>query len=140
VPKAALQVLLIFLLALIPAALSALFHPKKPSWEPSALQEGDMKLSDIAQWKDKPLWVDARSRAKFEAGHIPDALLLNEENWDELLPGVFSAWKPQQSVVVYCDDKLCDSSKQVAARLREAGLGPVFILKDGWAAWKAEQP
>ena len=98
-----------------------------------------MMLTDIARLKYKPLCVDARSKTSFEKDHIPGAVLLNEDQWDELLPGVLTAWWPGQSIVVYCDDKLCDSSNAVAKRLRETGLGPVFVLKGGWEAWKAEK-
>ena len=133
------QALILCVLALLPAAGSALFHPKRPSWKPEPLGQWEMMLTDIARWKDKPLWVDARSKTSFEKDHIPGAVLLNEDQWDELLPGVLTAWWPGQSIVVYCDDKLCDSSNAVAKRLRETGLGPVFVLKGGWEAWKAEK-
>lgn len=133
------QVAFIALLALIPAAGTALFHPKRPSWVQEPLAQWEMAVSDVVRWKDKPLWVDARSSANFQKDHIPGALLLNEDQWDELLPGVLSAWKPEQSIVVYCDSKLCDSSTHVAARLREAGVGPVYVLKGGWESWKARE-
>ena len=133
------QVLIICLVALIPAGATALFHPKRPAWSEERLGEWEMTLSDVANWKDKPLWVDARSKASFEKDHIPGAVPLNEDQWDELLPGVLGAWKQDQSIVVYCDSAQCESSNAVARRLREAGLGPVFVLKGGWAAWQAEK-
>jgi len=132
--------LLLLLLALIPATLSALLHPRRPAWTQQELGPGELLLSDVAVWRDAPLWIDARTRAKFEQARIPGAVLLNEDQWDELLPGVLAAWKPDQSIVVYCDDRLCDSSHAVAARLREAGVSPVFVLKGGWEAWKGAHP
>jgi rhodanese-related sulfurtransferase len=137
VSKRASQVLILLLLALAPAALSALFHPKRPAWTPEALGPGEMLLADVSAWTDAPLWVDARPKSKFDQGHVPGAVLLNEDDWDELMPGLLAVWKPEQSIVVYCDDRLCDSSHAVAKRLRETGIHPVFVLKGGWEAWKA---
>ncbi len=132
------QTLIVCVIALIPAVGSALFHPKRPSWNPAPLDPWEMTLADVMRWKDKPLWVDARSKANYEKEHVPGAVPLNEDRWDELLPGVLAAWKPEQSIVVYCDDKRCDSSNAVAKRLREAGVSPVFVLKGGWEAWRQE--
>jgi rhodanese-related sulfurtransferase len=132
------QALMICLLALVPAMASALLHPKRPAWSAEKLGEWELTVSDVGTWKDKPLWIDARPAADFERSHIPGAVPLNEDHWDEQLPRVLGAWKQNQSIIVYCDSAECDSSHAVAGRLREAGLAPVFVLKGGWAAWQAE--
>lgn len=129
------QCVWIVALALAPALATAVFHPKRPVWHAEALKPNEVSLADVLRWKEPTLWVDARSVKTYEAGHIPGAMLLNEDHWDHLLDGVLEAWHPSQSVVVYCDSRECQSSERVAARLREAGVEPVFVLKGGWEAW-----
>lgn len=135
--KIAFQILIICLLTLIPALGSALFHPKRPSWNPNELRSGEILLTTVLSWEKKPLWIDARSRKLYEAEHVPEAILLNEDEWDALLPVALTAWQPDQPVVIYCDSALCQASQKVAERLREAGLKPVYVLKNGWEAWRS---
>jgi rhodanese-related sulfurtransferase len=86
------------------------------------------------------LWVDARSDEQFARGHVPGAVQLNEDRWDELLRGMLAAWSPERKVVVYCSRKTCNASHEVAERLRkEAGLTNVYVLSGGWEEWEAEQ-
>lgn len=130
------QVLILLLLALIPAAATAFLHPKRPAWTEEKLGEWELTAADVVKWVDQPLWVDARQASQFEKEHIPGAVPLNEDHWDELFPGVIDAWKPDQPIVVYCDSAECDSSHAVAKRLREEGIGPAYVLQGGWKAWR----
>ena len=70
-------------------------------------------------------------------GHVPDAVLLNEDRWDELFENFLDSWQPQSNVVVYCSRLECDSSKAVASRLIEdMGIDRIYVLKGGWEAWE----
>ena len=80
------------------------------------------------------LWVDARTRSDYEKAHKENAVLLNLEEWDGLLPLFLDAWKSGQPIVVYCSPGNCGNSQEVAARLAEAMPdGKIFVLKGGWA-------
>ncbi|MCC7205586.1 MAG: rhodanese-like domain-containing protein [Phycisphaeraceae bacterium] len=82
------------------------------------------------------IWIDARSEAAYAQQHIPGAILLNEDQWDELFPAFFARWQPGLEVVVYCDSSLCDASYQVAERLRkDLHSDRVHVLHGGWQAW-----
>ena len=99
-----------------------------------------MPLSEIAEWKDRVLWVDARSSVDFSGDHIPGAVRLTEDDWNELLPELLKSWEPNCAVVVYCNSRKCHTSEEVAKRLREeVGLKPVYVLRGGWEAWKGAQ-
>lgn len=130
---------LLVLLALIPAWGAALFHPQRLGWNPEAPRQGEVVLAEVVAWKERPLWIDARARSAYEQDHIPGAILLNEDEWDSLAKDVFDAWTPGQPVVVYCDSRQCQSSHEVADRLRESGLSPVYVLQGGWETWKNAQ-
>ena len=127
--------LLLCLIALVPALCSAWLHPKKPSWDPATVHRGEIDLAIVLQWKNI-IWVDARSEKEYQKEHIPDAILLNEDDWDRLIVPLLQSWQPDMPIVVYCDDRQCRASHYVAKRLREeVGLKPVYVLRGGWEAW-----
>lgn len=121
--------------ATIAAGLQASFLglPPKPPPPPGEMIE----VAEVAAWPEPPFWIDARSAAEYEAGHAPDALLLNEDNWVEALPELLRRWRPPRPIVVYCSSRECGSSREIARRLREAGLRPVHVLAGGWDAWQS---
>jgi rhodanese-related sulfurtransferase len=127
--------------ALIPALLAAAFHPRRPAWSPVRAEALPVTWSQVAGWRGRVLFVDARGEGAFAQRHIPGALPLREAQWEALLPAVLKAWQPGARVVVYCDNEGCDTSQAVASRLRrELGLDTVFVLKGGWNSWLEAQP
>jgi rhodanese-related sulfurtransferase len=137
--RAARQALLILLAALLPASLTAAFHPRRPPWSPDQLAPGEETLSTVMAWDGNVLWVDARPADEYEAGHVPAAILLNLEGWDRLFPQFLDRWSSEKKVVVYCSAASCELSREVAERLRKNGIPSVFVLKGGWEAWKARK-
>ncbi len=93
-------------------------------------------LTHARAWGENTIWVDARSDEEFAHGHVPGAILLNEDHWNELLPQFLQKWSPEKKVVVYCSSQSCNASREVARRLRvEAQLKNVFVLEGGWEEW-----
>ena len=132
------QAMILFSSAALLACLAGIFHPKRPPWDISAPASGEVLLQTALAWDGRALWIDARSEADFQKGHVPGALLLNEDDWDGLLGPFFKAWTPDKMIVVYCSSLQCQASKEVAERLRtEARLKNVYVLKGGWEAWLA---
>lgn len=85
---------------------------------------------------DTAIWIDARPGTEFEQEHVPGAISLNEDRWNELLPQFLPHWSPEKKIVVYCSSQSCNASREVAHRLRkEAQLPNVFVLEGGWEAW-----
>lgn len=123
-------------LATLPAAGAWMIGPKPPA--AVARQDGMIEPRRAADLAAIVLWVDARQRREFDQAHVPGALLLNEDEWDALLPAVLQQWTPDRQVVVYCDGGACQASREVAARLRDAGLSPVSVLRGGWPEWRKE--
>jgi rhodanese-related sulfurtransferase len=133
------QALLILLAALIPASLTAAFHPLRPPWSQEQLAPGEEMLPTILAWGENVLWVDARSADEYETEHVPGAILLNLESWDQLFPKFLDRWSQDKKVVVYCSAAACELSREVAERLRKSGVPSVFVLKGGWEAWKTRK-
>ena len=86
-----------------------------------------------------PLWLDARSQAEYDADHIPNALLLTFSQWDSLIDPFLDAWGDTNSpVIIYCTKATCDTSEQVAKKLREATAKEnIYFLEGGWEAWSS---
>ena len=136
--RALLQAVALVLLALVPATLSAIFHPRRPAFS-DPLVPGEITLADALRLPGGFLWVDARAESEFVKGHVPGALRLTEEEWDDLVPAVLQAWPTGKPAVVYCSARQCQNSTAVAARLREFNVGQVHVLKGGWEAWLGVQ-
>jgi rhodanese-related sulfurtransferase len=130
------QALILAALALVPGMGEAVYFRHKISWQ-SAIPPSE--LATVAQaraWGENVIWVDARPEEEFAQDHVPEALSLNEDRWNELLPQFLVAWSPGKKVVVYCSSLSCNASREVARRLRrEAQIPDVFVLEGGWEAW-----
>jgi rhodanese-related sulfurtransferase len=123
-------------LALLPGIGQALYYRDKVSWQTPVAASDLVTLAQAREWGGNAIWVDARPQEEFEREHVPSAVLLNEDRWNELLPQMLAAWSPEKRVVVYCSSQSCGASREVARRLREeAGLKNVFVLGGGWEAW-----
>ena len=131
------QALLLLGLAFLPAIGQAVYHRSTAPWNEPALGEGEVRLTQARDWGDTVIWVDARPDEQFQRDHIPLAIQLNEDRWDELLPQLLEKWSPDKRIVVYCSTQSCALSHDVARRLRvQAGLSNVYVLHGGWEAWQ----
>jgi rhodanese-related sulfurtransferase len=133
------QILILAALALAPGVGEAIYFRQKISWQSSILPSELVTVDQARTWAGNAIWVDARPDEEFARDHVPGALLLNEDRWNELLPQFLAVWSPGKKVVVYCSSLSCNASREVARRLRkEAQLSDVFVLKGGWEAWLKE--
>jgi rhodanese-related sulfurtransferase len=134
------QTALLLGLALLPCIGQALYYRDKVSWQTPVAASDLVTVAHARAWGGTAIWVDARPQEEFEREHLPNAVLLNEDRWNELLPQMLATWSPDKRVVVYCSSQSCGASREVARRLREeAGLKNVFVLGGGWEAWLAEK-
>jgi rhodanese-related sulfurtransferase len=117
--------------------VQALYYRDKISWETPVAASEMVTVAQAREWGDNVIWVDARPHEEFEREHVPGAVSLNEDRWNELLPQMLATWSPEKRVVVYCSSESCGSSREVARKLREqAQLKDVFVLEGGWEAWR----
>lgn len=134
------QALLLAGLAVLPAIGQAIYYGERAPWQAPAVAKDEVELAQAQAWGASVMWVDARPDAQYESAHIPNATLLNEDRWNELLPLMLNAWSPEKRIVVYCSSQSCAASHEVARRLREeAALPNVFVLHGGWEAWLAKK-
>jgi rhodanese-related sulfurtransferase len=129
------QLIWLILVAFLLAALSWTLRKTDPA---ELLAPGEIDLEALgSEHASDILWVDARSKAKFESRHIPGALLLNQAEWESLVSNFYDYWQPGRRVVVYGEFG-SDNGHEVASRLREeSAIENVWVLKGGYEAWRA---
>ena len=102
----------------------------------SELEAGEIRLVDARALS--AIWVVTGGIKKFEESHIPEALLLDEDDWDTGLFELMNTWliKPRP-IVIYCESESCDTSKRIAKRLRQSlPSAEIYSLKGGRGAWQ----
>ena len=131
------QVGVLVFLALLPGIGQAVYLRDRVAWDAKARSADEIKVEEAIAFGDQVIWVDARPDHEFAQEHVPGAIQLNEERWDELLPQMLEVWSPEKKVIVYCGKEACGASREVVRRLRtEAELKNAFILAGGWDAWR----
>lgn len=81
------------------------------------------------------LFIDARKKDIFEAGHIPGAVHIGRLSFEADYPALESRLKAASALVVYCTSRQCEDSSLVATRLSQLGYESVLIFEGGWAEW-----
>ncbi len=135
------QATFLILLAATAAWATHAWHPRAPALylveEP--LRDDEVSMQVIQQrWQGKVLWIDARIQEQYEAGHIPGAVLLNEQRFEEQLFGLLDTLQSNtKPIIVYCNAAKCDASRKILERLKQTlPIENGFVLKGGWNAWR----
>ena len=107
-----------------------------PPWKAPELEAGEIRLEDAQVLN--VIWIDARNEVDYTAGHIPNAILLNDSDWETGIYDLMDIWLGNtRPIVVYCSSAQCNASKRIATRLRDAlPDAEVYSLKGGWEAWE----
>jgi len=129
------QAAILAALSFVPAIGEALYFRERVSWDVPAASD-EVSVATAKTWGARAMWLDARPEDDFKAEHVPGAMLLNQEQFNEQLPNVLNAWSPDKKIIVYCSKKTCGASREIARRLRdEAQLRNVYVLDGGWESW-----
>ena len=132
------QAVALALLAFLPAIGQAIYFRDRVSWQSPVPASQSVTVAQASAWGDNAIWIDARPDEDFARDHVPGAISLNEDRWNELLPQFLAVWSPEKKMVVYCSNQNCNRAVEVAQRLRkEAQIKDIFVLKDGWEGWLA---
>lgn len=84
------------------------------------------------------IFVDARIFADFRDGHVRNAMHVDKRYFDGAAPAKVRQYLPGVAVIVYCNGAECTDSEAVVVRMKalNLGIGPYYIMKDGFPAWK----
>ncbi len=132
------QALILVALAFLPGIGQAIYFRDKVSWRLPVTASEMVTVVQARAWGENAIWIDARPDEEFARDHVPGALSLNEDRWNELLPQFLAVWSLEKKIVVYCSSQSCNASREVAHRLRNQAQPPmqnVFVLEGGWEEW-----
>ncbi len=81
--------------------------------------------------------IDARPPSFYRAGHVPGALNLPREDFEQAYAETRAtlASDKERAIVVYCAAADCRDSELVADTLSRLGYRRVFVYKEGWDEW-----
>ena len=84
------------------------------------------------------IFVDARSREDYEAGHIPGAVSLPVGQFEDYIAAFQERHSPDASIITYCSGRTCQDSHHLAEYLMAFGYDNVNVFIDGFPGWEAE--
>lgn len=80
---------------------------------------------------------DARPREHFVEGHLPGAMSLPSDGFDEHMLEYAMMLIPEQEILVYCSGQVCDESLMVCRELLNQGYTNLVLFAAGMEAWQA---
>ena len=82
------------------------------------------------------IFLDVRRAKLFGAGRVAGALNLPAEEFTKRF-AEFAPMLPRETeILIYCDSKRCELSRQVAGKLAQLGYQSVRIFYHGWDEWQ----
>jgi len=89
---------------------------------------------------NEALFLDARSEADYQLGHIQGALHLPVRTGDfgEKLQEFSLTVNHEKELIVYCDGIDCSLGPELASILKGLGYRNVSVLINGWTEWMME--
>ena len=145
-------------LVLLSALIGLLYNLISPSgisllgaWSPKILPGGVVAPPSYSSGEDAPvislpeamgiynsnqaIFLDARKKADYLAGHIKGALQLFMEEFDVEYPLVKAKLPKEALIITYCDGDECELSLFLARNLEAEGYTKVKIFFGGWKEW-----
>jgi rhodanese-related sulfurtransferase len=88
-------------------------------------------------WRDKQAtFIDTREPEEYFGGHIPGAINLPFEKWDEYWPKVEAQLTKTTKIVCYCGGLDCELSLDAARELKVLGYPNAYIFFGGVKKWQ----
>ena len=139
---------IILLASAVVAVVATSIHPRRIPWvqnwsrqvEAQAVKQ-DIKVIPLAVAlgifrSGEAVFIDARSADHFAKGHIPGAVSVPFEQFDELFPVIADLIESGRELVVYCSNRECDDALLLAAWLKEIGGSNTVLYIDGLELWE----
>jgi 3-mercaptopyruvate sulfurtransferase SseA len=114
--------------------------PSVPATENAPLP-AKMTLEDFAVYVDgrKGLILDARPEIFHRLGHVPGALSLPREDFENGYNTLKARLEADQAqpLVVYCSSSSCEDASLVRKSLAGLGYTNLAVFEGGWSEWTA---
>lgn len=126
------------------------FAPRRlPPCVQASLPAGRVCMETLRrEYRDRIVWIDARSAGDFELNHLmfADRRMFpirkgadKEQLMDAALARLMEAQERGECIVVFCKGD-CGAAEEIAAELRALNLieAPIYTLEGGWDTLKAD--
>ena len=111
-----------------------------PSYDPDMDSLLTMQEAFIL-WKEGAIFLDTREPYEYDEGHIPGAINLPFDYWDDCWPRVEPLLTISDTIVCYCGGFDCELSLFAARELKVTGYTHALIFFGGINKWvEAELP
>ncbi|HEY3323769.1 MAG TPA: rhodanese-like domain-containing protein [Planctomycetota bacterium] len=84
------------------------------------------------------LILDARPKAEFKAGHLPEAFSVPQTDGVKALGEIQALLTPTQPIAVYCNNRDCDEGLLLCVLLHQQGFKGAVLMLEGFQRWSAE--
>lgn len=116
-------------------------EPAPDAAQPSTPGEAP-RVIDLAEFRNlvqskHGVVLDARPEIFHRLGHVPGALSLSREEFEQdyATERSFLEARREEPLAVYCSSASCEDSQMVADALAKLGYQHVLVFKGGWDAW-----
>lgn len=141
IPSLPLACGLILAAAVLLAAAFNLVMPQGIGWLPPWISQPRWQPVDLAEavrlQKRGALLVDARDPAEYKTARVRGAVNLYPSELGLLWPLLKDTVAQAPAVVVYGRGRSRYPAAEVGQFLAQQGLGPVYVLQQDFAAWRA---
>ncbi|MFB3879656.1 MAG: rhodanese-like domain-containing protein [Armatimonadota bacterium] len=120
--------------ARLPAASSSAVTPAAIPL-PRGLEAITIAEARAAYDKHLALFLDARSADLYAEAHIPDAVSLPADAFDDRFPDAADKIEANPFIIIYCEGGDCSDAIHVGERLLEYGFLGIRIMVDGFEPW-----
>jgi rhodanese-related sulfurtransferase len=104
---------------------------------PKGLEAITIAEARTAYDKHLALFIDARSADQYADAHIPYAVTLPADAFDDKFPDAADRIESNPFIIVYCEGGDCSDAIHVGERLVEYGFLGIRIMVDGFEPWAA---
>jgi len=104
-------------------------------------RDGDVSREEMQQISANhaALILDARPEIFYRLGHIPSALSLPRDDFEQQYQALQAALLAHRKnpLVIYCSSSDCHDSQMVAEALQKLGYAHVRLFRGGWNDWES---
>lgn len=110
------------------------------SMEKNTAVDGSREINDLGIMLDlvndqQCTLVDVRPMAQFDEGHVPGAVSLPIEVFDQRIGDFFVEHPLDTCIIVYCAGRECLDSHRLAQNLETFGFTNIWVFSGGFAEW-----
>ena len=85
---------------------------------------------------EKAIFVDARNPENYNEAHIPGAINVPPDQFDENAESFMNTIPPDREVILYCDGPGCHLAETLGQLMLEVGYENIALFFEGWEGWQ----